>query len=118
MLILYRFGAAADQQHQHGRTEEEYDGEMQVVDSAYEERALRRENATARAKPELRQHPTQTHRKTAYQAPESTLEVKTDGKSCMIWNDIIHAGGCFLTVSLTLLTNTAIRKTEAIGGDR
>lgn len=76
MLIINGLGAVADQQHQHCRTEEQYDGKVEVMNPTHQEGAARGENTAAGAKPELRQHSRETHHQTTYQAPKSTLWAK------------------------------------------
>lgn len=86
MLILYGLGAVADHQHQYRGTEEEDDSKVEVMDPTHQERAVGRENTAAGTKPELRQHPTQTHHQAAYQAAERTLEVKAGGNRNVEYN--------------------------------
>lgn len=78
MLIVNGLSTIADQQHQHRRTEEEYDAKVEVMNPTHQKGAVRGENAATSAKPELRQHSTEAHQQTTYQAPKSTLEVKTE----------------------------------------
>lgn len=85
MLVVYGLGAVADQQHQHWRTEEEYDSKVEVMDPTHQERAVGGEDAAAGTEPELRQHPTQTHQQATYQAPECTLVVRADRKSNVLF---------------------------------
>lgn len=92
VFVLYGPAAAADHQHQHGGAEEEYDGEVEVVDAAQQERAGGREDAAARTEPELGQHAAQTHQQAAYQAPERTLEGSGGGgkqSSCVHLDDLL-----------------------------
>lgn len=72
--VVDGLGAEADQQHQSRRTEEEDDGEVQVVDPTDQSRAAGRENTAARPEPELGQHPAQPHQQTPQQAPERPLD--------------------------------------------
>lgn len=88
---------------------------MKVVKSTHQDRAAGRVNAAAGTKPELWNHPAQAHHQTSYQAPEGPLWVKVG-----ITMTSLGGGGSVshLTVSLTLFTNTARRKTAAMGGAR
>lgn len=75
MLIIYGLFAIADQQHQRCCAEEEDNGKVEVMDPTHQVRAAGGENTAASTKPELGQHPTQTHPQTTNQAPEGTLQV-------------------------------------------
>lgn len=55
------------------------------MDPAHQERAVGGEDAAASTKPELRQHPTQTHQQATYQAPERTLVVRAYGESNVLF---------------------------------
>lgn len=80
MLVVQGLGAVADQQHEHGGAEEEQHGEVQVMEAADQRRAGRGKHAAARSEPELRNHPTQTHRQASHQTPEGTLELESAGE--------------------------------------
>lgn len=75
MFILNGLCAETDQQRQHRCAGEQDDGKVQVVDATNQERTPWGENTAARTKPELWQQPTQAHRQTTNQAPESPLRV-------------------------------------------
>lgn len=78
MLVIYWLAAATHQQHKRWGTEEEDNGKVEVMDPTHQVRAAGGENTAAGTKPELKQHPTQTHQQTTNQAPEGPLQVEED----------------------------------------